>query len=52
MTPDDIIKVEMFGSGEFHVEKFETEKDGKGCPFIKSFEFRVYINGGFKPEMI
>lgn len=49
---EDVKKTELFGSGEFHVEKHEMETDSKGCPVIRSLKFRVYVSGGFKPEMI
>lgn len=52
VTPEEVKRVEIFGSAEFHVEKYEIEADKNGCPVIKNMEFRVLTEGGYKPEMV
>lgn len=52
VSPEDLKKVELFGTGELHVEKYEIETDKNGCPALKFLEFRVLTEGGYKPEML
>lgn len=52
VTPEEVKRVEGFGSGEFRVEKTEIEEDEKGCPVIRLMEFRVFVRGdGIKPDI-
>lgn len=52
VSPEAVKRVALFGSGEFHIEKYEIGTDKNGCPVIKSMEFRILTEGGYKPEMV
>lgn len=52
VTPEEIEKVALFGSGEFYVEKYGMGKDEKGCPVIKVLEFRIMVKGGYNPQIL
>ena len=49
VTPEDIDAVRRFGRGEFHIEKFTTGRDSRGCPLIETLEFKVTLEGGYGP---
>ena len=48
VSSEDITAVKGFGHGILTIERFEVSHDDKGCPSLKTLEFNVRLEGGFR----